>query len=235
MAEAQSGDILMKFVLDGRPIAGESASELEIPGKRRSRLLSGFKKLHMFEIDSFTFSVGIEDDSGGDTPAAKGPHAGAKGAHPAAHGAAHGAKGATTPAKGPLGGFAAWRSGRAHKKYPVSVQPISFSRPIDRASSALLQNCIKCTTYDSATLVKRKPAGSQAAGEVYLRMDFTGVLITDIDWSNDDPVKETCKFISRAITVHYRPQLPDGTLGIIRPGFWSMLPWEREVQLGDGV
>ncbi len=220
MAKGDSSDILMKFVLDGRPISGESSSELETAGKPRSKLLSGFQKLFMFEIDSFSFSIGIDDDSGsGANPAGQKP-------------GAHGAKGQGT-ANQPvtLGGFQAWRSGRGAKKYPVNVQPVTFTRPIDRASTQLLQHCIKCTSFDSVTLVKRKAAGSAAAGEAYLRMDFTGVLITDIDWSDDDPVKETCKFISRAITVNYRPQLPNGTLGVIRPGFWSMLPWEREVQL----
>ncbi len=221
MAAGDSSDILMKFVLDGDPIPGESNTELSIAGKKPSQLLGGFEKMFMFEIDSFNFSVGIEDDSGG---AQARP-----GQHPAGHGTSSRGTSAAPPA--PHVGFQAWRTGRAHKKYPVNVQPITFSRPIDRASNLLLQHCIKCTSFDSATLVKRKAAGSAAAGEAYLRMDFTGVLITNIDWSNDEPIKETCKFISRAITVRYRPQLPDGTLGIIRPGFWSMLPWEHEAPL----
>jgi type VI protein secretion system component Hcp len=225
MAQGESSDILMKFVLQGSPIAGESATELDIPGKPRSKLFNGFVKRQMFEIDSFKFSVGIEDDPGTGGAATGGAKT-AHGQHQAAHGAA---ASSSTPA--PTGSFQAWRSGRAHKKYPVNVQPITFTRPIDRSSPVLLQHCIKCTSFDSATLVKRKSAGSAAAGEPYLRMDFVGVLITQVDWSNDDPVKETCTFISRSITVFYRPQLPDGSLGIIRPGFWSMLPWEREFQL----
>jgi len=223
MAAGDSSDILMKFVLKKKgeregPIEGESSTELVIAGEQRSNLLAGFKKKFMFEIDSFNFSVGINDDSG------------AAPARPGQNPAAHGAAPRGTPAA-PQGGFQAWRSGRPHKDYPVTVQPITFSRPIDRASNLLLQHCIACTSFESASLVKRKAAGTAAAGEGYLRMDFTGVLITEIEWSNDEPIKETCKFISRAITVRYRPQLPDGTLGIIRLGFWSMLPWEREAEL----
>jgi type VI protein secretion system component Hcp len=113
-------------------------------------------------------------------------------------------------------------------KYGVQVQPMSFKRSIDRASISLLQYCINCTTFDSVTLVKRKATGGPAAGEPYLRMDFTGgVLIIEASWSNDEPVTEDCKFISRAISVQYRPQLPDGTLGIIRHGSWSMRPWDE--------
>jgi type VI protein secretion system component Hcp len=222
MAQGDSSDILMKFVVHGSPIAGESTTELDIPGKSRSKLFGGFVKRQMFEIDSFKFSVGIEDDTGSGGPAAAGGGRTAPGQH--------GARGAAATST-LTGGFQAWGSGRPHKKYPVNVNPITFTRPIDRSSPVLLQHCIKCTSFDSASLVKRKSAGSAAAGEPYLRMDFVGVLITQVDWSNDDPVKETCTFISRSITVRYRPQLPDGSLGIIRPGFWSMLPWEREFPL----
>ena len=221
MADRES-DILIKFVLDGSPIAGESSTVLDV-GTGRNELLAGFMAQKMFEVESFTFSVGIEDDSG---DAQKG--AGAKGGHAGKGGkAGHGA----APAQGPLGGFKAWRTGHKTKPYPVSVQPITFTRPIDRASTSLLQHCIKCTSFDFVAIVKRKPAGSEAAGEPYLRMDFVGALIVDVSWTNDDPIKETCKFISRAITVRYRPQLPSGKLGAPRLGFWSMLPWESEAPL----
>lgn len=216
MAKGDSTDILMMFVRDRQPIRGESSSELDMPGRPRNSLLKGFKKGHLFEVDSFTFAVGIDDDDDEHRAAA-----------PAAKGRAGKTGHSTT------GGFKRWRMGGrpAAKKYPVDIQPIRFSRAIDRASSVLLQNCVDCATYDSATLVKRKSAGSAAAGEPYLRFDFNGVLMTGIDWSNDDQVKESCSFICRSVTVHYRPQMPDGTLGAIVPGFWSMLPWERPVVL----
>ena len=192
MASGDSSDILVRFMLNGHAIAGESSSELR-KGKTPSRLLKDFERHHYFEVDNFNFSVGIE---GSDSDAGK--------AQPGKTPVQAAGKGAAQPkAKSTLGGFTAWRAGQAHKKYPVNVQPVSFTRPLDRASSALLQHCIKCTSFDSATIVKRKAAGSVAAGEAYLRMHFAGVLITDVEWSNDDPVRETCKFIARAITVHY--------------------------------
>ena len=238
MAAGESSDILMKFVLDGKAILGTSMTNLDARDRhtKRSTLLNGFHRDEMFEIDSFSFSVGVEDNEGG------GNGGGGKGGSP---GGAHGAAGAGTAAHGgghaggahggggrkPLGGFQAWRTGKAHKKYPLSVQPITFTRGIDKTSRELLHYCIKCTSFDSVSLVKRKSAGSASAGEPYLRMDFVGVLIENVAWSNDDPVKETVKFISRSITVRYKPQLPDGTLGAARVGFWSMLPWETEAPL----
>lgn len=34
-----------------------------------------------------------------------------------------------------------------------------------------------------------------------------------MEWDNEDPVKETVEFVCHAVTIHYLPQLPDGTLG----------------------
>ena len=146
MAAGDSSDILMKFVLDGEPIPGESNTELVIAGEQPSKLLGGFKKMFMFEIDSFSFSVGVEDDSGG-AQARPGQHQAGHGT--TSHGP--GPRGAPAAPPAPHVGFQAWRTGRAHQKYPVNVQPITFSRPIDRASNLLLQHCINCTSFDSAT------------------------------------------------------------------------------------
>jgi type VI protein secretion system component Hcp len=126
-----------------------------------------------------------------------------------------------------IGQFQAWRAGGS-AGYPISVQPITFTRGIDRTSTVFLHHCIKSESFDSASLVKRKASGGNISGEPYLRLDFSSVLITNVSWSNDEPVQETVQFISRAITVRYRPQLPDGTLGAIIQKFYPMNPQEKE-------
>jgi type VI protein secretion system component Hcp len=248
MSQTTSSDILMKFVLNGTPIPGESTAAITAPGKTPHKLLHGFRRGGMLEIDSFTFSLGVQDPNTSSTITPTQPGSTQPGTQPGmppgtqpgmppggwppGQGPTGGRPGPYPAGKSTLGQFQGWRSGRGNQtKYPVSVQPISFTRSIDRASTELLHYCIKSISFDSASLVKRKAAGGGIAGEPYLRLDFTGVLITDVSWTNDDPVKETCKFISRAITVQYRPQLPDGTLGAVRHGFWSMNPSEREVIL----
>ena len=63
------------------------------------------------------------------------------------------------------------------------------------------------------------------AADVYLRIDFDLVLVTKVDWSDDDAeVGEDTSFICRKITIKYRPQLPDGTLGAIKSGGWEWQP-----------
>ena len=234
MPATQTSDILIKFILDGKPIDGESNTVLDV-GTGRNELLMGFRPMKMFELESFSFSVGVEDDNDSDAKKASAATSIRPGAQRASArstaGDLHTSQPRAKPTTGPLGGFKAFRTGRKHKPYPVNVSPISFTRGIDKASIQLLTHCIACTSFDYVALVKRKPAGGAAAGEPYLRMDFVGALITDVAWTNEDPIKETCKFISRAITVRYRPQLPSGKLGAPRVGFWSMLPWETEAPL----
>jgi type VI protein secretion system component Hcp len=216
MAQAgDSSDLIMKFVLNGSPIAAESTTDVLSSQRSPNPLLNGFKPGHMFEVDEFSFSAGTHDDpSGNGQPKEK-----RKG------------KASTVAANAMPGGYQAWRAGKAFK-YPVDLQAIKFSRAIDAASSMLIQNCIDCTSYDSATIIKRKATGGIATGEVFLRLDFVGVLVTKISWENDDEVKESCEFITRSVTISYRPQLPNGTLGAIVSGFWSMVPGERQVTLG---
>lgn len=238
MAEGNISDLLMKFVQAGQAIEGESSSTLALT---KGPMTSGFTPGQMFEVESFQFRAGVSGDDE-DSVAANKAYAQDKKqtarlnkqlqqTHRAA-----GAPGepvlfdVTTPKPSAVGSFDKWRAGQ-DAKYPVDIAPVEFSRSIDKASAILLQNCIRRVTYDSATLIKRKAAGSASSGEVYIRFDFTGVLMTRIDWDDDVPVKEKCQFICRAVTVHYRPQLPDGTLGAPVQGFWTMSPDLKPVEL----
>jgi type VI protein secretion system component Hcp len=196
MAEGDATDLIMKFVLNGSPIAGESTTKLVQAGGLSNPLLAGFKLNRMFEIDSFALKSGVVDDSDSQQ---------------------------TADSIAAPGGFQAWRAGKSHQ-YPVDLQPVSFIRSIDMSSTQLIQSCIDRVVFDSATLIKRKAAGGPAAGEVFLRIDFHGVLVVGVQWSDDTEVKETCQFICRGTTISYRPQLPDGSLGGTIARFWSMVP-----------
>jgi type VI protein secretion system component Hcp len=46
----------------------------------------------------------------------------------------------------------------------------------------------------------------------YFRIDFTDVLLTDLDWDDGDTIKETAKFVCRQIQIQYRKQNWDGRL-----------------------
>jgi hypothetical protein len=115
---------------------------------------------------------------------------------------------------------------RAAKGSPV--KEITFTRQVDIASKAFATGLKLGHGYQSAALIKRKGAGSKddagkdISGNVFLRIDFEQVLVTSLDWSDDEgEIKETCKFICKKIIVKYRPQLPSGKLGSIKMGQWE--------------
>lgn len=237
MASDDNSDLYMKFMLDGSPIPGETRSEVEF---EKSDMTKDFKVGSIFEITSFTLSTGIGTADAEDKKRKKEQAAVAaslKSQHDATIAAMVASKhpGPYPKFKPPQTDreldYSKFRQGDKTAKYPIDMDPIEFTRSLDRASSLLLQNCIKRVNYDSATLIKRRPTGNKSAGEVFLRIDFTKVLMTNIEWSDDEPVKETCKFVCRAVTIHYKPQLPDGTLGAAVPGFWTMSPGLKQVQL----
>jgi type VI protein secretion system component Hcp len=215
-----TGDLLMKFVMNGKPIAGGSTTELAPSSSGANPLLAGFQSGRMIEIDSLSFRCGTSGSEPGAPPKPKDPN----------QRRGSGDDDEPEPMNPKPGGYQSWRAGKT-TKYPLDIQPVSFNRTIDIASPVLIQSCIDCTSFDSATLVKRKPAGTKTAGEVYLRMDFIGVLVIKVDWSDGDTVKETISFIARSITVSYRAQLANGSLGPVISGFWSMVPGEKQVTL----
>lgn len=224
--ESDSGDLLLKMVLNGNPIKGASQTVLQAPGKPMSKLATGFDPGFMIEIDNFTLRCGTSGLEPGAVPP---PPPSQHNVTWATHEKDEDEKKESLGAVARRGGYQAWRRGDTNIRYPLDIQPITFTKPADMSSEPLIQSCIDCTSYDSATIVKRRPVGSALAGEIYMRIDFTGVLVIKVDWADeDDYIKETVSFIARGITVSYRPMLTFNTMGPIISGFWSMVPDEKQ-------
>ena len=118
---------------------------------------------------------------------------------------------------------AARRGGNRANLETVDIQPVEFTRIFDTASTLLFKALVGCETLDSISIVKRKAAGAINSGLAYLRLDFTKVLMTDLEWKDAEHIiEETGTFIYREVTVRYRPQKADGTLGPIIPMTWKM-------------
>ncbi len=243
MAEEDACDLYMKFqVTPGYAVAGETQSNIELS---KSDLTKDFKAGKMFEVTSFSLSTGIgtENRDAKDSrkmieaqlepirESIRAQNKKIRDDHIAAKnpGAPKLLKEPQSPKQLDYSQFL--ERGDYSAKYPIDMDPIEFTRTLDRASSVLLQNCINRVNYASATLIKRRPTGGPAAGEAFLRIDFDTVLMTNIEWSDDIPIKETCKFVCRAVTVNYKPQLPDGSLGERVQGFWKMAEGLKPVQL----
>jgi len=195
-------DLLMKFVKEGDAINAECQTTVDL----KDDLLHDFKAGKFFEIDEFNFGVGLEDDD------AAGEKAGEKYGEKLK--AAQGAHAS------PRTRFTNWLRGET-KKYPVDLEPFTFSRQMDQASPLLFEMCCNSQSFASVTLIKRKAAGTDVSARAFLRIDFKDVLVIGVDWDSGDVVKEKCKFICRDVEIQYKPQTPDGTLGAAVPGNWK--------------
>ena len=225
MAEQIVSDLVMKFVGDdGVPINGETTTELNL---RKAPMSTGFIKGKMFEIQSFTFKTGIGGEDQDEAGKKQQDHSEqltksvqAMLEQAQQHGIPF--SGIKTPKMPKSVSYRDFRENRnSSTKYPVDMKPMEFTRNIDLSSPIMLDYCIKRRIFRSASLIKRKAAGSAASGEVFLRFDFKTVLIKSIDWTNDEPIKESCEFVCRAVTINYLPQLPNGELGAPISAFWT--------------
>ncbi|HET6610205.1 MAG TPA: type VI secretion system tube protein Hcp [Rhodopila sp.] len=223
--DSDSGDLLLKMVLNGTAITGASQSVLTVSGKSPSPLVKGFTAGSIIEIDNFTLRLGTSGLEAGTKPP---PPMHTSGWPTSEQDEQE--KRESIGALARKGGYQSWRSGKLDVQYPLDIQPITFEKPADVSSKALIDSCIACASYDSATIIKRKPMGTDSVGEAYLRLDFSGVLVIKVDWSDeDDYIKETVSFIARGITMSYRPQTSSGNLGPVISGFWSMVPDEKQM------
>jgi type VI protein secretion system component Hcp len=215
MAGNETGDLLMMVLSDKRiAIPGESSSQTNM----RNPLMAGMHAKNMFEITGFSFGVKtIKDDPA--TAAARTYAALAQGLQTVGNQSR-----IRLPAPRLITNLSKEQNSQKDKQAEVKSCPIDevhFDRPIDKASNTLMQYCIDCKTLHGAVVVKLKPAGGKSAGEAYLRFEFIDILFIAMAWNNGEPIEEHCTFITRAVKVMYRPQLPDGTLGAVVSGAWS--------------
>ena len=222
MAKGDHTDLFMIFVdKSGKPINGESRTILN-NSTPPNPLAANFSPGKMFEIDKFTLSAsgdGAKKNKLIDPKSIADPVMRHQFEMMQQQQRLIAAQTAQATALAKQGGPGGQNQAQTQADDPP-VQPISFTRAIDAASPIMMTNMINCTQFQSASLIKRRGAGGNSAGEVYLRIDFTSVLIVSIDWDDDDKVNETCKFICKKVAISYRPQLPDGSLGAVVPGQW---------------
>jgi type VI protein secretion system component Hcp len=227
MAKGDHTDLFMIFKdSTGTRIPGESTADMTVTDDVSRELMKGFDRGYIFEITSFTLSADADDQTKDEIR------------HSIEKQAAKPAKGPTRPGTKPTPAMTLPQitkevDDRYNKQNGPPVKEINFTRTVDSSSGAFLRNIVAGMGYQSAALIKRKATGGRTptqhsvVGEVYLRVDFDTVLVTEVDWDNDDDeVKEDCKFICRKISIKYRPQLPDGSLGAVIPGEWEWKPPE---------
>jgi type VI protein secretion system component Hcp len=199
-------DLMMRFVLNKNPVEAECALDVA-PG---DTLMEDFVHKagsttfgNYFEVRDFSFGVSLKENDKSSSPTDESTQSARAGLWPVT-----------------VGAFARWRSVPQDEyrsiKYPVEFDRFSFRRSIDCASPILFQSCCLSQTFDSAVLVKRVSQGNSGGVDrpsmAFLRIKFTGVLITGIDWDDDDVVTEGCNFICRGMEITYRRQTASGAV-----------------------
>jgi type VI protein secretion system component Hcp len=207
---ASKSEILMKIESSpGKAIA----AECQLIVDPEDTLMKDFSDGKYYQIENFSFSAGLQEEP---KPPAPGPP---PGNNQPVHGTT--AKPEKVKAKAK---FAKWRNERAGEggsaRYPLEVEPVSFTRLMDQASTVLFEGLCKSQTFASATIVRRMSTGDGAGGKAYLRLDFTDVMIVGLDWDEEDVIKEKYKFVCRGVKVQFRPQASDGSLAAAISGVW---------------
>lgn len=203
---ATKSEILMKVETSPKQAIAAECNAMLDPA---DSLMSDFTAGKFFQIEDFSFSAGLEDHE-----AKAKTQTGDRGKSQ---------QGDSNKEKAKSAKFSKWRGASGLQTgliYPLEVEPISFSRFMDRASTVLLQGCCNSTTFSAATIVRRMAVGPQSIARAYLRLDFTNILFTSVDWDEDEIVKEKYKFICRGARVQFRAQGSDGSLSAPVPGVW---------------
>lgn len=233
-------EMFMKFV-----VSGSNALDAEAQAKfdTNDDLMSDFKLGKFCAVEDFGLGMGLQDEGSGKEEGGKPSKQDAQKLL-ATLGAGSGANAADkaklqaqmqallASQSGPR--YGDWLDGSRQGGYEVDFEPFSFTKRLDKVSPVLFQMSCNRDAFASVTLVKRKLIGatnsarsgataSLVSSQAYLRFDFADVLMIGLDWDADDEeeMQERGKFIARGVTVQYRPQLPDGTLGDIIPGEWQ--------------
>jgi type VI protein secretion system component Hcp len=224
MADNSSSDLLMLVKPKGKiALEGEALTKYN----QSDDMMQDFKPQRYCELQDFSFGIGLEDNEGGDDDR------GETGTDGADENKLHGSDDGNASSRPKSGKSDGGKSRKKVKKfktfmetgmippsasnpnrggYEITLDEITITRQLDRMSVPLVKLWFDQTPLDYIIVVRRKFTGNPAYHEAFLRIKFTDVLITAIDWKDGDSISETMKFVYRGATVAYKPQKADGTL-----------------------
>ena len=222
MADSDSTDLLIAVKPKNMTaLIGEARVQFD----SSDTLMAGFSAAngvsYFGAADTFTFGAGIEDEA---SRKEKDMHAllskvqggGQGGANGGSGGSGKSSKG-TTP-KGKTRKYANFfKTGALRSNsygFDITLEEVTISRKLDQMSVELMKLCVKQWEIETITLVRRKAVGGalQYKMQPYLRAQFSGALLTAIDWDDGEEVTEKLKFVYRSFSSSFRTQNEDGTL-----------------------
>jgi len=108
------------------------------------------------------------------------------------------------------------------RPYPSDLDEIQVTKDMDYSSPVIFEKCLASFKFESATILKRRAVGGVLKG--YLRIDFKQVMLTSLDWKDDEVVEETFNFVCREAVVQYAMEsASQQDVTIVGNATWSML------------
>ena len=98
-------------------------------------------------------------------------------------------------------------SRRDKKGYPSDLEPISITKRMDISSTTLFDCCKTSFKFNSASILKRKAIGATGLFG-FMRVDLFDVMLIELNWDDDDVIKENFKFVCRKAVVQYSMETP---------------------------
>ena len=186
--ETTHGDLLMMFSLNGiQGIPASCSTEIDDGDKLNRQFVAG----RYFEVTDFSLGLTLQDKES----------------------TAANANVSRRP-------FEDWRAMVSAKDSRTSdglfickPEPCSVTRLIDVASPVLFEHCARRQKFEKAIIIKRSNTGRSAGAVTFLRLEFGDVLITSLDWSEGDVVKESCRFTYKKLKLTYARRKGDGSAG----------------------
>lgn len=105
----------------------------------------------------------------------------------------------------------------------VSVNDVSITKYMDKASSVILKKCCNGTHFDNATLVIRKAGGDSPVD--YYKLTMEKVMITSISTGGsggEDQLTENITLNFANFTSSYTPQQDDGSADAAIDAGWDI-------------
>jgi len=223
----QTRDTLMKIVVNGQPIPSECAAVIGKGDPLADGFVSASQsngwKGDYFRVNEFDLKIGLTPDSQPDAQDMQDTQRAILEALKNKDGVAALGRKSNEFARFMSRGGVALRD----RAYASDLEPVKITKTLDKSSLTLFGCCVNGTYIDQAVLIKRRGSGADSL-RTYLRVVFTGLLITDFDWDEDEAIKESFSFVCRKAEIRYSVENDDGTMRAPLPvRTWSVLKLQQ--------
>ena len=109
----------------------------------------------------------------------------------------------------------------------VSISSFNIMKRTESSSAALFQACCTGQHFPKAEVLMRKATGTTGKQEVFLKYDFTDVMVESIQWSGssggDDTPTESVSFAFASVSITYSKQdEASGALTVAGQASWDL-------------